>query len=50
MVEEICHICGEEMKAFDIIDPETGKKIAEEIACTNEWRESHTCVKVQDND
>jgi len=41
MTEEVCYICGKQMKAFDVIDPDTGEKVAEEIACPDEWRETH---------
>ena len=41
MTDETCYICGQQMKAFDVYDPETNEKVAEEIACPDEWRESH---------
>jgi hypothetical protein len=41
MTEEVCYICGQQMKTFDVIDPDTGEKVAEEVACPDEWRESH---------
>jgi len=37
----VCYVCGKEMKAFDIIDPETNEKVGEEVSCPDEWRESH---------
>jgi len=41
MTDQTCYICGQQMKAFDVIDPDTNEKVAEEIACPDEWRESH---------
>jgi len=46
MEEQICDICGKKMKSFDVIDPETGEKVAEEIVCSDEWRESHDRIRV----
>jgi hypothetical protein len=42
MSEQICYVCGAQMETFDVIQQETGKKVAEEICCPNEWMESHT--------
>ena len=46
MKEEVCYICGASMKSFDIVDPDTGEKVAEEVACPDEWKESHQRSKV----
>jgi len=45
MTDEICMVCGAEMRAYDIIDKDTGEKVSEEIACPDEWREEHTRAK-----
>jgi hypothetical protein len=45
MAKEICYVCGQKMSQFDIYDPESGEKVAEEIACPDEWRESHNRAK-----
>jgi DNA-directed RNA polymerase subunit RPC12/RpoP len=41
MVEELCHECGAEIESYDVIDPESGETVGEEIACPNQWREGH---------
>ena len=41
MTENICYICGKDMKVYDVVDPDTGEKVAEETCCPDEWRESH---------
>jgi hypothetical protein len=38
---DICRICGQQMKEFDIVDKETGEVVGQEICCPDEWRESH---------
>jgi hypothetical protein len=48
MVEAVypsCSVCGKEMKSFDIVDPETGNTVSEEICCEDEWKESHDSLK-----
>ena len=45
MTDQVCYVCGTDMKTFDIIDKDSGEKVAEEIACPNEWHSDHTRAK-----
>jgi hypothetical protein len=38
---EICPVCGAQMEEFDVYDSYTGESVETEVACPNEWRESH---------
>jgi|APHM01.1.fsa_nt_gi hypothetical protein len=39
--EQICMICGSDMKEFEVYDPDTNEQVATEVACPNEWKTTH---------